>query len=117
MRWQPEIGDSIQVRRQHLGLTQEKFAAKLKVTFPTINHWENNRGTPLPLAMEKIEEMLRSALTLEDSLPLRYRYRNSAEPNGSATLTRSLLHSPSLPLRELSSSLLNKYFPEEEQRL
>jgi transcriptional regulator with XRE-family HTH domain len=112
---QPEIGNSIRVLRQYLGLTQEKFAAKLGVTFPTINHWENNRGTPLPLAMEKIEGMLRSALTLEDSLPLRY--RSSAEPNGSATLTLSLLHSPSVTLRELSSSLLSKYFPEEEQRL
>jgi putative transcriptional regulator len=87
MRWQPEIGNSIRELRQHLGLTQEKFAAKLGVTFPTVNRWENSRGTPSPLAMEKIKEML-----------------------------RSLLQSSSVTLREHSSSLLNKYFPEEEQR-
>ena len=42
------------------GLTQEKFAAKLGVTFPTINRWENDRAKPSPLAMEKIEGLLRS---------------------------------------------------------
>ncbi len=42
------------------GLTQEKFAAKLGVTFPTINRWENDRARPSPLAMEKIESLLRS---------------------------------------------------------
>ena len=42
------------------GLTQEKFAARLGVTFPTINRWENNRAKPSPLAMEKIESLLRN---------------------------------------------------------
>jgi putative transcriptional regulator len=46
--------------RQRTGLTQEKFAAKLGVTFPTINRWENGRAKPSPLAMQKIEELLRS---------------------------------------------------------
>ncbi|MBE0558868.1 MAG: helix-turn-helix transcriptional regulator [Proteobacteria bacterium] len=46
--------------RKHTGLTQEKFAAKLGVTFPTINRWENDRAKPSPLAMEKIESLLRS---------------------------------------------------------
>ena len=52
---QPEIGDRIRQLRQELGLTQEKFAAKLGVTFPTVNRWENKRAKPSPLAMEKIE--------------------------------------------------------------
>ena len=30
------------------------------VTFPTINRWENGRARPSPLAMQKIEELLRS---------------------------------------------------------
>jgi transcriptional regulator with XRE-family HTH domain len=30
------------------------------VTFPTINRWENGRAKPSPLAMQKIEELLRS---------------------------------------------------------
>ena len=40
-------------------LTQEQFAAKIGVTFPTINRWENGRAKPSPLAMQKIEELLR----------------------------------------------------------
>jgi len=46
--------------RERTGLTQEKFAARLGVTFPTINRWENGRARPSPLAMQKIEELLRS---------------------------------------------------------
>lgn len=44
--------------RGRLGLTQEKFAAKLGVTLPTINRWENGRTRPSPLASEKIKELL-----------------------------------------------------------
>ena len=36
--------------RVRLGLTQEQFAAKVGVTFSTVNRWENNRGKPSPLA-------------------------------------------------------------------
>ena len=46
--------------RNRTGLTQEKFAAKLGVTFPTINRWENGRAKPSPLAMQRIEDLLRS---------------------------------------------------------
>jgi DNA-binding transcriptional regulator YiaG len=46
--------------RERTGLTQEKFAAKLGVTFPTINRWENGRAKPSPLALKQIEELLRS---------------------------------------------------------
>ena len=45
--------------RERMGLTQEKFAAKLGVTYPTINRWENGRAKPSPLAMKQIEELLR----------------------------------------------------------
>lgn len=45
--------------RKRTSLTQEKFAAKLGVTFPTINRWENGRARPSPLALQKIEELLR----------------------------------------------------------
>lgn len=43
--------------RSHLGLSQEKFAAKLGVTFPTINRWENGRAKPSPLALARIREL------------------------------------------------------------
>jgi transcriptional regulator with XRE-family HTH domain len=46
--------------RARTGLPQEKFAAKLGVTFPTVNRWENGRARPSPLAMQRIEEQLRS---------------------------------------------------------
>ena len=45
--------------RQTLGLTQEKLAQKLGVSFPTINRWENGRSKPSPLAMKQIEDLLR----------------------------------------------------------
>ena len=44
--------------RHRLGLTQEKLAAKLGVTFPTINRWENSRSNPSPLALKQIEELI-----------------------------------------------------------
>jgi transcriptional regulator with XRE-family HTH domain len=55
---QPEIGRLVRHLRQEMELTQEKFAARLGVTFPTLNRWENGRATPSPLAMEKIEGLL-----------------------------------------------------------
>lgn len=55
---QPEVGELIRELRNLLGLTQEKFAAKLGVTLLTINRWENGRSKPSPLAMEKIELLL-----------------------------------------------------------
>jgi transcriptional regulator with XRE-family HTH domain len=55
---QPEVGELIRELRNLLGLTQEKFAAKLGVTLLTINRWENGRSKPSPLAMEKVELLL-----------------------------------------------------------
>ena len=44
--------------RKSLGLTQEKMAARLGVSFPTINRWENGRSQPSPLALQRIEQIL-----------------------------------------------------------
>ncbi len=49
--------------RRKLGLTQEKFAAKLGVSFATLNRWENGRAKPSPLALQRLEE---AALELGD---------------------------------------------------
>lgn len=57
---QTDIPRLVRQLRERTGLTQEKFAAKLGVTFPTINRWENGRVKPSPLAMQKIEELLRN---------------------------------------------------------
>jgi transcriptional regulator with XRE-family HTH domain len=57
---QADISRLIRNLREKTGLTQEKFATKLGVTLPTINRWENGRAKPSPLAMQKVEELLRS---------------------------------------------------------
>jgi putative transcriptional regulator len=54
-----DISTLIRELRTRTGLTQEKFAAKLGVTFPTINRWENGRARPSPLAMQQIEHLAR----------------------------------------------------------
>lgn len=46
--------------RGRLGLTQEKFAARLGVTLPTINRWENGRTKPSPLALRTLREVVAS---------------------------------------------------------
>ena len=46
--------------RTRLGLTQEKFAARLGVTLPTINRWENGRTKPSPLAIQNLRELISS---------------------------------------------------------
>ena len=60
MSAQADLCRLVRELRERTGLTQEKFAAKLGVTFPTINRWENGRAKPSPLAMQKIEELLRN---------------------------------------------------------
>jgi putative transcriptional regulator len=55
---QPAIGQLTRELRQTLKLTQERFAAQLGVTFPTINRWENGRATPSPLALRQIHTLL-----------------------------------------------------------
>lgn len=58
MQRQPDLARLVRELRERTGLTQEKFAAKLGVTFPTINRWENGRARPSPLAIQKIKELL-----------------------------------------------------------
>jgi transcriptional regulator with XRE-family HTH domain len=52
-----DISKTIRKLRATLGLTQEQFAAKIGVTYSTINRWENEKGKPSPLAMLRIEEL------------------------------------------------------------
>lgn len=53
-----DIADLIFELRQQLGLTQEQFAARLGVTFPTVNRWENRRAKPSRLALQSIRGLL-----------------------------------------------------------
>ncbi len=52
------VAEMIRKLRAKLGLTQEQFAAKVGVTWSTVNRWENGRGKPSPLALSRIEELL-----------------------------------------------------------
>lgn len=54
----PDTAHLVREMRNRLGLTQEKLAARLGVTFPTINRWENSRAQPSPLALKQIEDLL-----------------------------------------------------------
>jgi DNA-binding transcriptional regulator YiaG len=44
--------------RQCLELSQAKFAARLRVSFQSVNRWENGWTKPLPLALKQIEALL-----------------------------------------------------------
>jgi transcriptional regulator with XRE-family HTH domain len=51
------VSKMIKRLRVALGLTQEQFAAKIGVTFSTVNRWENGKGKPSPLAMLRIKDL------------------------------------------------------------
>lgn len=57
---QPAIAELIRELRERLGLSQEKFANQLGVSFKTVNRWENGHAKPLPMAQKLIEQKLRS---------------------------------------------------------
>ncbi len=52
-----EIALRIREIRLEMGLTQEQFAAKLGVSFPTVNRWENQKAKPSPLAIQKLNKL------------------------------------------------------------
>lgn len=58
----------VRLLRERMGLTQEKFAARLGVTFPTINRWENGHTQPSPLALKQIEALLAELGVVADEL-------------------------------------------------
>lgn len=49
--------DLVASLRRRLGLTQERFAQRIGVTFPTVNRWENGHARPSPLAMTRLKEL------------------------------------------------------------
>jgi DNA-binding transcriptional regulator YiaG len=55
---QPDLAPLVRELRQRLRLTQEKFAARLGVTFPTINRWENGRVKPSPMAIQHLKDFV-----------------------------------------------------------
>lgn len=57
MKKQDGIPGLVRELRNRLGLSQKKSAARLGVTSPTINRWENARAQPSPLAVARIREI------------------------------------------------------------
>jgi DNA-binding transcriptional regulator YiaG len=55
---QTELAELVRQTRAALELSQVKFAAKLGVSFQSVNRWENGRTKPLPLALKQIEALL-----------------------------------------------------------
>ena len=53
-----DIADRIRKTRQNMQLTQEEFAAKLGVTFSTVNRWENSKSKPSRMALKILQPML-----------------------------------------------------------
>ena len=54
-----DLARLVQELRKRTGLTQERFAARLGVTCPTINRWENGHVKPSPLALRQLEALAR----------------------------------------------------------
>ena len=52
-----DVGWLVRSIRERLGISQEKLAAQLGVTFSSVNRWENGHRKPSPLAMRSIEEL------------------------------------------------------------
>ncbi len=83
---QPVVSQLIRELRQTLKLTQEKFAAQLGVTFPTINRWEKGRATPSPLALKQIDTLLKQLgessdkILSERSKAIQAKYFSAKEP-------------------------------------
>ncbi|MBD2730492.1 helix-turn-helix transcriptional regulator [Nostoc sp. FACHB-892] len=71
-RNQPEVGKFLRELRILAGLTQEQFASFLGVTYSTINRWENGHTRPMPLAMQKIEEIAKDMGEQGENLIVKY---------------------------------------------
>jgi DNA-binding transcriptional regulator YiaG len=53
-----QFANIVRETRQRLNLSQEKFTATLRVSFQSVNRWENGRTKPLPIALKQIEQLL-----------------------------------------------------------
>ncbi|WP_413165062.1 helix-turn-helix domain-containing protein [Capilliphycus salinus ALCB114379] len=53
-----DIPNLVRTLRERLGLSQEKLAASLGVSFQTVNRWERGHAKPSQLALNAIEQKL-----------------------------------------------------------
>lgn len=52
-----DIPSLVKGLRQLLGLTQKQFARELRVSFSTVNQWENARRRPQPARLQRLLEI------------------------------------------------------------
>lgn len=62
------LSEMVKELRAQLDLTQEQFAAKIGVTWSTVNRWENGRGKPSPLALGHVVEIVQEAAGIDDKV-------------------------------------------------
>lgn len=55
----PETKELVRELRKRLELTQEQCAARIGVTFSTLNRWENGHAKPSPLALKSIQHEIK----------------------------------------------------------
>jgi putative transcriptional regulator len=58
-----DLVDRVKEMRLSMGLTQEEFAAKLGVTFCTVNRWENRKSKPSRMAVKILKQMMEDLST------------------------------------------------------
>ena len=63
-----QLSEMVKELRGQLDLTQEQFAAKIGVTWSTINRWENGRGKPSPLALGHLLEIVQEAAGIDATI-------------------------------------------------
>lgn len=71
-----QIGQQIRQLRLEMGLTQEQFAVRLGVSFPTVNRWENQKTKPSPLAFQKLQKLI---LVFKRKNQLKHRDQSTAD--------------------------------------
>ena len=87
-----EISKLISDLRQRLGISQEKLAARLRVSLPTINRWEKGKTRPDAMALHVIEQYLQRLGPEYNDLHQRY--------FGDEVATLPGMEIPSPPLRK-----------------
>ena len=63
-----ENAGSVRVLRRRLGMSQEKFAAAIGVSFSTVSRWENAHNVPSQLSWRAVRELARRHGLGDDAL-------------------------------------------------
>lgn len=76
----------LQIRSKQ-GLSQEELAARLNVSFATVNRWENGKSEPQKAAKEAIDEMFDGLQESSPSLAPATRKKRGVPASGTSTIT------------------------------